>query len=132
MASMVLAAHLGALVCTGLIEIVDWLRYPLGVLVIASLVWQWRRSFWWRGGDLKISDEGLCTIQGGEPLTAKIVRADVFAGFIRLRIALVSGRSRTLLLMQDALAPESYRELCARIRQGRLPVSVQAAMREPL
>lgn len=132
MASLVLVAHLGALACIGLVDFVDWLQYPLGVLIIANLVWHWRRSFWRKGGDLKISDEGLCTIQGGEPLSAKIVRADVFAGFIRLRVALDSGRSRTLILMQDALTPDSYRELCARIRQGRLPVPDQAAIREPL
>ncbi len=72
-------------------------------------------------------------MRAGDGATAsRILRADVFAGFIRLHLAVVAGRPRTLLLVQDALPPEAYHELCARIRQGRLPVSDQAAMREPL
>ncbi|MDH4134062.1 MAG: hypothetical protein OEV31_04685 [Gammaproteobacteria bacterium] len=132
MASVMLAAHLGALVCVGLTEMRVWFQLMLGALILSSLAWQWRHSFWWKSADLRISDDGQCAIQGDEPMTARIASADVFAGFIRLRVVLATGRLRTLILARDALTLESYRELCARIRQGRLPAPDQAAMRDPL
>lgn len=132
MAAAVLVAHFGAVVCVGMVEMARWMHLALDAAIIASLMWQWRNAFWWKGGELRITEEGLCSTGGNDGPPARIHRADAFAGFIRLRLARSSGRPRTLLLMQDAVPSEVYHELCARIRQGRLPVPDQAAMREPL
>ena len=126
------AAHLGALACVGLVEINRWAQLVLGAVILVSFVRQWQRTFWWKGGELNISEDGFCSLTGVDAPPARILCADMYAGFVRLRLAAVSGHRHTLLLMQDALLSEAYHELCARIRQGRLPVPDQAAMREPL
>ena len=74
-------------------------------------------------GELRLEDDGTC-IQSvnGEPRRYRLTRATAHAGFVRLTLMRADERMRTQLVPRDAVEPEVYRELRARIVQRRLPV----------
>ncbi len=64
-----------------------------------------------------------------ERTQARVVAARRLPGAVQLVLKPARGRTRALLLMQDALSAADFHELCARIRQQRLPVRESATTR---
>lgn len=117
-------AHLGAIgIALGLpLEI--GLRLALAAVVTASLGWQWRRVGKGLNGEWRVDDDGSCSWfpdGDGSPIRYALLQADTGALWIRLRIERQTKQRRHLFIWKDAVDPETYRELHARIEQRRLP-----------
>jgi hypothetical protein len=121
--ALMLSAHLGALVLTLFMPIAPGLQIGLAALIAASLWWQWRQDAGVALGELRLEDDGTCLrFINGEPRRYRLTRATAHAGFVRLTLQHTDERTRMLLVPWDAVEPEVYRELRARIVQRRLPV----------
>ena len=119
-----LSAHSGALLLTFALPIVLGPGIVLAALISASLWWQWRYGVWASAGELRLEEDGSCThTANGEQRRYRITRATAHAGFVRLTMGRTGERTRTQLVLRDAVEPEVYRVLRARIVQRRLPVS---------
>jgi len=125
----VLAAHTGALLIALFLPALPSIRLGLAIVIVAGL-WRQHRNQWLAvPAELELRADGLCSIQARDArqsFAGHLVAADVHPGFIRLTVKSAGHRSRVLLVMQDAVEAEAYRELRAAIVQGRLP-PVQAA-----
>lgn len=104
------------------------LAAPLGwravvILVLAlSLRVQWR-TVARAAGTLRLEPDGACMLTNASgALRGQVTGATVFPLFVRLVVTGDGRRSRTLLVTRDAVAPDEYRALRARIVQRRLPV----------
>lgn len=118
-----LGAHVGAWPLVFVLHLPAALKIGLAGLIGASLAWQWRRGALVAPGELKLGDDGNGTLtrEGRAVQVGRVVRATLHAFFVRLTFERASAGPRTLLIMQDVLEPEAYRELRARVTQGRLP-----------
>jgi hypothetical protein len=118
---LLFGSHAGAvLIILGLSLPVGW-RVALSLAVTVSLGMQ-RRALMASAGTLRIEPDGHCAWTGDRSaLRGPITSAAVFPLFVRLVVAADRGRKRTVLVARDAVAPEAYRELRARIVQRRLP-----------
>jgi hypothetical protein len=121
--AILLGTHAGALSLALAVPIALGLKIGLVMLVVASLWWQWRQNAGVALGELRLEDDGTC-IQSvnGEQRRYRLTRAIAHAGFVRLTLQRAGERTRTQLIPRDAVEPEVYRDLRARIVQRRLPV----------
>jgi len=121
---IVLGAHFGALLLILALPVVLLLKIGLAALISASLWWQGQYGMPANVCELKLEDDGSCirTTNNGEQRRYRIARAAVQAGFIRLILVCAGERMRIQLVPRDAVEPEVYRALCARIVQRHLPV----------
>lgn len=123
-ATILLAAHLGAIgIALGLPFDID-LRLALTVAVAASLGWQWRRLGSWRDGEWRVDDDGGCSwFPDGDDRSVRyeLLQAETGVLWIRLLIERQPEKRRHLFIWKDAVDPETFRELHARIEQRRLP-----------
>ncbi len=116
-------AHFGALPLIAVLPIPVGLEIGLAVLIGMSLWWQARYSLPATVCEIRLEDDGSCIrTANGEQRRYRIVRATAHAGFIRLMLVRADERTRTQLVPRDAIEPEVYRALRARIVQRRLPV----------
>ena len=98
----------------------------IALLIGASLFWQWRHGAFMAAGEWHLADDGTCynteTASGDVSRRYRVIRAHRDPGSVRLLLEDPEKRRRRLLIARDAVDPETYRELCARIVQRRLPV----------
>jgi hypothetical protein len=121
--TIVLGAHIGALLLSLGLPIAVWLRFGLAMLIGASLSRQWRHGIGATAVELRLEDDGSCIhTANGAQRRYHIVRATAHAGFVRFTMTRTGERSRTLLVPRDAVDSEVFRNLRARILQRRLPV----------
>ena len=121
--AIVLSAHAGALLLIVVLPIALALKIGLAALIGAS-----------SGGKVGMAYRRVCakygwrkTVPASEPQTASSVAIGLRArppmlGFVRLTLKRAGERTRIQLLPRDAVEPEVYRDLRARIVQRRLPV----------
>jgi hypothetical protein len=121
--SIIFSAHLGALVLTLIVPIALRFQIGLAALIVVSLWWQWRQDAGVAVGELRLEDDGTCLQSiSGDQHRYHLTRATAHVGFVRLTLQRAGERTRIQLVPRDAVEPEVYRELCARIVQRRLPV----------
>lgn len=123
--SVTLAAHLMAIPILIMLPWAFWAKSVLMVMVLVSLFWQWRHGVGRHPGRLKLEDDGTCLLAPGheeKDMRFRIDSAHLHAGMLRLVLKGQGTFSRSLIIARDAVAPEVYRELRARILQRRLPV----------
>jgi hypothetical protein len=91
-------------------------------LVVAHGAWTvWR--FLGAPQRLVLRDDGTIALETRYGRSdARVTAARHLPGAIQLIFKPANGRTQTLWLMQDAIAANDFHELCARIRQQRLPV----------
>lgn len=115
--------------CGGVL-VVAGLAAPIGlrtvmVLGLAASLWVQRRALAAAAGTLRIDSDGRCVLTSASgTMRGRITGAAVFPLFVRLVVRGDDRRSRTLLVMRDAVEPDGYRALRARIVQRRLPVRI--------
>jgi hypothetical protein len=121
--TIMFSTHLGALVLTLIVPMALGFQIGLAMLIVASLWRQWRQDAGVAVGELRLEDDGTCVRSiNGEPRRYRLTRATAHVGFVRLTLQRAGERTRTQLVPRDAVDPEVYRELRARIVQRRLPV----------
>ncbi|MEK7711881.1 MAG: protein YgfX [Pseudomonadota bacterium] len=126
MITIVLSTHIGALLLLVVLPIALVFRIGLATLIGVSFWWQWRHGIWVTQCEVKLEEDASCThTANGEQHRYRITRATVHAGFVRLTMVRTAERTRTQLVLRDAVDPEVYRTLRARIVQRRLPVPDQ-------
>ena len=125
--AIVLSTHAGALLLAVVLPIALGLKTGLVALIGVSLWWQYRYGIPASVCELKLEDDGSCSrTVNGEQRRYRIARAAVHAGFVRLMLVGGGKRTRLQLVYQDAVEPDAYRSLRARIEQRRLTVCDQA------
>ena len=121
--AIVFSAHSGALLLIFVLPIALGLKIGLAVLIGASLWWQGRYGVAASVCEIRLEEDGSCVrTANGEQRHYRIARATAHAGFVRLMLLRAGERTRIQLVPRDAVEPEVYRELRARIVQRRLPV----------
>jgi len=124
---IVLSTHAGALLLLVILPIAFGLKTGLAALIGVSFWWQNRYGIPASVCELKLEDDGSCSrTADGEQRRYRITRAVAHAGFVRLMLVDAGERTRLQLVCQDAVEPDMYRALRARIEQRRLPVHEQA------
>ena len=114
--------HAAAFPVVFILDVAPVLKIGLAVGIGVSLIWQWLRGASLMPREIKLADNGDCSLtRGGQSRLYRITRASLHAGLVRFTLKRVGTRPRILLLMHDAVEPEAYRELRARITQGHLP-----------
>lgn len=93
-------------------------KIALALAVFAHAVWVWRVLRAWPM-QLNLRDNGSVVI-GSKKYHVQTAR--LLSGAVRLGLQPARGRIWTVWLMQDALDAQDFHVLCARIRQGKLPV----------
>ena len=117
-----LSAHVGALLLMAVLPIALVLKIGLAALIGASYWWH----VWYGAGasrcEIRLEEDGSCLrTANGEQRRYRIARATAHASFVRLTLQRTGERTRIQLVLWDAVAPEVYRDLRARIVQRRLP-----------
>ena len=121
--TIVLSAHAGALLLVVVLPIALAPKIGLSVVIGASYWWQVLYGAGASGCEIRLEEDGSCIhTANGEQRRYRIARAIAHAGFVRLTLLRAGERTRTQLVPRDAVEPEVYRALCARIVQRRLPV----------
>ena len=123
LAAVVFGAHIGALLLIIVVPIAPWLKIGVAALIGASFWWQGRYGLPANVCEIRLEDDGSCirTTNGGQR-RYRITRATAHAGFVRLTLQREGERTRVQLVPRDAVEPEVYRDVRARIVQRRLPV----------
>ena len=117
------STHSGALLLILVLPIVPGLKIGLAALIGASLWRQGRYGVPASVCEIRLEADGSCVrTANGEQRRYRITRAIAHAGFVRLTLQRAGERTRTQLVPRDAVEPEVYRVLRARIVQRRLPV----------
>jgi len=120
--AIVFAAHSGALLLIFVLPIALELKIGLAALIGASLWRQGRYGVPASECEIRLEEDGTCIrTANGEQYRYRIARAIAHAGFVRLTLQRAGERTRTQLVPRDAVEPEVYRGLRARIVQRRLP-----------
>ena len=118
-----LSAHSGALLLIFVLPIAPWQKIGLAALIGASLWRQGRYGVWASACEIRLEEDGSCIrTANGEQRRYRIARAAAHLGFVRLTLMRAGERTRVQLVPRDAVEPEIYRTLRARIVQRRLPV----------
>lgn len=118
---LIVASHLGVVPILAMLAVPPWLRLIAIVVVITSLLTR-RRLLFAAARTLRIERDGSYRLtDGGGSHGGRVEGAAVFPLFVRLVLAGDGRRSRTLLVMRDAVDPELYRTLRAAVAQRRLP-----------
>ena len=124
--AIVLSTHAGALPLLVVLPIALALKIGLAALIGASFWWQVWYGIPASVCEIKLEEDGSCIrIANGEQRRYRIARATAHAGFVRLRLLRTGGLRHTQLVSRDAVEPEVYRALRARIVQRLLPVPDQ-------
>jgi len=122
--AIVLSAHAGALLLIVVLPIALALKIGLAALIGTSLWWQGRHGVPASVCEIRLEEDGSCLrTANGEQRRYRIARAVAHAGFVRLTLMSAGERTRIQLVPRDAVEPEVYRDLRARIVQRRLPVT---------
>ena len=122
-----LGAHTGALLLIFVLPIALWQKFGLAALIGTSLWWQGRYGIGASVCEIRLEEDGSCIrTANGEQRRYRIARASAHAGFLRLTLKRAGERTRIQLVPRDAVEPEIYRTLRARIVQRRLPVPAKA------
>ena len=125
--AIVLGAHTGALLMIIVLPIALWQKIGLAALIGTSLWWQVRYGVWASACEIKLAEDGSCIrTANGEQRRYRITHASAHVGFMRLTLVRAGQRGRIQLVPRDAVEPEIYRTLRARIGQRRLPVPDRA------
>lgn len=120
--ALLLGSHVGAVLITASLAVPPGWRAMVILALAFSLRVQWR-SVARAAGTLRLEPDGTCILTSASgALRGHITDATVFPLFVRLVVTGDGRRSRTLLVMRDAVSPDGYRSLRARIVQRRLPV----------
>lgn len=118
--------HAGALPLIFLMPIGLALKIGLTGLICASLWWQGRVGVRVSVCEIRLEEDGSCLRTfNGEQRRYRIVRATTHAGFVRLVLTRSGERTFVQIVMYDAVEPEIYRTLRAKIVQHVLPVPDQ-------
>jgi hypothetical protein len=121
--AIVFAAHAGALLLIFVLPIAAGLKIGLAALIGTSLWWQGRYGVPASVCEIRLEEDGSCIrTANGAQRRYRIARATAHAGFVRLTLLRADERTRAQLVPRDAVEPEVYRALRARIVQRRLPV----------
>lgn len=122
LATLLLGSHVGAVLITASLAVQPGWRAVVILALVFSLRVQWR-SVARAAGTLRLEPDGACILTSASgALRGHVTGATVFPLFVRLVVTGDGHRSRTLLVMRDAVTPDGYRSLRARIVQRRLPV----------
>jgi hypothetical protein len=121
--AIVFSTHAGAVLLIFILPMAVGLKIGLAALIGASY---WRQ-IWYDAGrsgcEIRLVEDGSCIrTANGEQRRYRIARATAHAGFVCLTVTRAGERTRTQLVPRDAVEPEVYRDLRARILQRRLPV----------
>jgi len=121
--TIVLSVHAGALLLIFVLPIALAHMIGLAAFIGASLWWQGQYGVRASECEIGLEEDGSCIrTANGEQRRYRIARATAHAGFVRLTLQRAGGRARIQLVPRDAVEPEVYRVLRARIVQQRLPV----------
>ena len=119
-------SHVGALAIALRAPIPVVLSISLALVVGASLVWHWRRGVFVAAGEWHLTDDGHCTgphtTDDASSRRYRVTQAHRDLSGVRLLLEHTDRRRRWLIVTPDAVEPEVFRELSARIVQHRLPV----------
>lgn len=121
---LMLVSHLGAISIALSLPQGVGLRGIVTAVVTASLAWQWRQSGKWCAGEWRIDDQGSCSWfpNGNNTIVRyELLQADAGVWWVRLWLEQSPKQRCHLFIWRDAVGPEIYRELNARIEQRRLP-----------
>jgi len=122
--------HAGALLIALFLPTGFGARIGLAAMIVASMGWQRRFGCLAAPAEIELRADGTCSVNSRctyQTFGGHIVGAGMHPGFVRLTVKPAGRRSRVLLVMQDAVEAEIYRELRAGIVQGRLLQHDQAA-----
>jgi predicted alpha/beta superfamily hydrolase len=121
--AIVLGAHSGALLLIFVLPIAPWQKFGFVALIGASLWWQGRYGIGASACEIRLEEDGSCTrTANGESRRYRSTHASSHPGFVCLTLKRAGERTRIQLVPRDAVDPEIYRTLRARIVQRRLPV----------
>jgi hypothetical protein len=124
--AIVFSAHSGALLLIFDLPIALGFRIGLAALIGVSFGWQGRYGLPARVCEMRLEEEGSCIrTANGEQRRHRIVRATAHAGFVRFTLQRAGWRTHVQIVPRDAVEPEIYRTLRARIVQRRQPVPEQ-------
>lgn len=124
--AIVFSIHAGALLLVVVLPIALALKIGFAALIGASFWWQVQYGVPASVCEIRLAEDGSCLrTANGEQRRYRIARATVHAGFVRLRLLRTGGLMHTQLVLRDAVEPEVYRALRARIVQRLLPVPDQ-------
>lgn len=119
----VFVAYSGALLLVFMLPIPVGFKIGFTALFGASFWQQLRHGTWASACEIRLEEDGTCVhTANGEQRRYRIARATADAGFVRLTLTRTGERTRIQLVPRDAVEPEVYRDLRARIVQRRLPV----------
>jgi hypothetical protein len=124
LSALVLVTHLGALLILLVLPLPAGVKIGLSAIICVQFWWLSRHGALVAPGKFHLTEDGSMVLVGRNERAAhhyRVARATVYAGFVRLVLEGQNHRARTLLIMQDAVTPEVYRELRARVTQRRLP-----------
>ena len=122
--AIMFGAHSGALLLIFILPIALWQKLVLAVLIVTSLWWQGRHGVGASTCEIRVGEDGSCTrTANGEQQRYRIAHASAHVGFMRLTLKRAGERTRIQLVPRDAVEPEIYRAMRARIVQQRLPVN---------
>ena len=120
--TLLLGSHIGAALITASLAVPPGWRAVVILALAFSLRVQWR-TVARTAGTLRLEPDGFCILTNASgTLRGHVTDAAVFPLFVRLVVTGDGRRSRTLLVMRDAVTADGYRSLRARIVQRRLPV----------
>ena len=129
MTVLVYSTHCGALLLSMYLPILLSLKIGLAALICANFWWQGRRVLRATECEIRLEDDGSCIwTKNGEQRRYRIARATAHTGFVRLMLQRTGERKCALLVPRDAIEPEIFHDLCARIVQRRLPVPDKTAV----
>ena len=121
--AIVFCAHFGALPLVVVLPITPGLKIGLAALIGTSLWRQGRYAVQASACEIRLEEDGSCIrTANGEQRRYRVARATAHAGFVRFTLMRAGERTRAQLVPRDAVDPEVYRILRARIVQRRLPV----------
>jgi len=121
--AIVFSAHAGAALLIFILPMAAGLKIGLAALIGASYWWQVWYGAGTSGREIRLVEDGSCIrTANDEQRRYRIARATAHAGFVCFTLTRAGERTRTQLVPRDAVEPEVYRDLRARILQRRLPV----------
>lgn len=123
---VVIALHAGALSLAFILPLSLGVTAGLTALIILSLWWHNSHGQYAHEHELSLNDDGtLIHSIIGEQRRYHVDDATAHVGFLCFTLVRDGERVSAFLLPRDAIEPEVYRNLLARIAQKRLPVTSQ-------
>lgn len=119
-----LIAHVGGLLILFVAPIPVGFSLLISVLIVGSLIWCGRTQIAITQGYWRLTEEGDLhhSVSSGTTVSYRVIEARLWVIGVMLALQ-ATGRQRVrMLIMRDAVLPETFRKLCTWIRQRRLPV----------